>query len=238
MRRWTRNRRAATDTLVSEELIIALPKGRILKEALPVLARAGIIPEAAFSDEDSRALKFATNLPGVALIRVRAFDVATFVAFGAAQLGIAGNDVLMEFGFTEIYAPVDLGIGRCRLSVAEPAVLAAADDPRRWRHVRVATKYPNITRAHFAARGVQAECVKLNGAMELAPLLGLSPRIVDLVSTGRTLVENGLVEVETVAEVSSRLIVNRAAFKTNPAVVPWIERFRAAVTSEAHAAAA
>ena len=225
--------RAATPPAVPEPLIIALPKGRILKEALPVLARAGIVPEAAFADEDSRALKFATNLAHVSLIRVRAFDVATFVAFGAAQLGIAGNDVLMEFGFTEIYAPVDLGIGRCRLSVAEPADLAAQDDPRGWSHVRVATKYPNVARAHFAARGVQAECVKLNGAMELAPLLGLSPRIVDLVSTGRTLTENGLVEVETIAEISSRLIVNRAAFKTDARVVDWVAKFR----STAHAAA-
>jgi ATP phosphoribosyltransferase len=214
---------------MADELIIALPKGRILKEALPVLARAGIIPEAAFTDEDSRALKFSTNLSGVALIRVRAFDVATFVAFGAAQLGIAGNDVLMEFDFSEIYAPVDLRIGKCRLSVAELATQAATDDPRTWSHVRVATKYPNVTRAHFARRGVQAECVKLNGAMELAPLLGLCSRIVDLVSTGRTLAENGLVEVETVAEVSSRLIVNRAAFKTRAGqVVPWVERFRTA----------
>jgi len=217
---------AATSRAVLPELIIALPKGRILKEALPVLARAGIVPEAAFSDEDSRALKFATNLPEVSLIRVRSFDVATFVAFGAAQLGVAGNDVLMEFGFTEIYAPVDLGIGRCRLSVAEPAELAASDDPRAWSHVRVATKYPNVAKAHFGARGVQAECIKLNGAMELAPLLGLSPRIVDLVSTGRTLAENGLVEVEVIAEVSSRLIVNRAALKTDPRVVSWVERFR------------
>ena len=223
---------------MAAELIIALPKGRILREALPVLARAGIVPEPAFSDEDSRALKFATNLDGVSLIRVRSFDVATFVAFGAAQMGIAGNDVLMEFGFTEIYAPVDLGIGRCRLSVAEPTELAASDDPRGWSHVRVATKYPNIAKAHFAARGVQAECVKLNGAMELAPLLGLCPRIVDLVSTGRTLVENGLVEVETVAEVSSRLIVNRAAFKTDPRIVPWVERFRSAVVARTIDAAA
>ncbi|TRW14810.1 ATP phosphoribosyltransferase [Glacieibacterium frigidum] len=218
---------------MTEPLIIALPKGRILKEALPVLARAGIVPEAAFSDEDSRALRFTTNLPGVDLIRVRAFDVATFVAFGAAQLGIAGNDVLMEFGFTEIYAPVDLGIGRCRLSVAESSALASGDDPRAWSHVRVATKYPNVARAHFAARGVQAECVKLNGAMELAPLLGLSPRIVDLVSTGRTLAENGLVEVETIAEVSSRLIVNRAAFKTDGRVVDWVAKFRSAADAAA-----
>ena len=224
---------------MSDELIIALPKGRILSEALPVLAAVGIVPEAAFGDERSRALKFSTNVPGLALIRVRAFDVATFVAFGAAQLGIAGNDVLMEFDFSEIYAPVDLGIGRCRLSVAEPAAQAADDDPRSWSHVRVATKYPHVTRQHFAHRGVQAECVKLNGAMELAPMLGLCSRIVDLVSTGATLRENGLVEVETVAEVSSRLIVNRAAFKTRAGeVLPLIERFRAAAVGASYHAAA
>lgn len=222
---------------MTPELIIALPKGRILDEAMPLLRRAGIEPEAAFTDPDSRALKFATDVPGLSLIRVRSFDVATFVAFGAAHLGIAGNDVLMEFGFSEIYAPVDLGIGKCRLSVAEPAEDAANDDPRTWSHVRVATKYPNVARAHFAARGVQAECVKLNGAMELAPALGLTSRIVDLVSTGKTLAENGLVEVEVIAQVSSRLIANRAAFKTRAGeIVPWVERFRRAV--EDHAAAA
>src|SRR3546814_7997505 len=119
--------------------------------------------------------------------------VATFVAHGAAQLGVCGNDVLMEFAYSEIYAPVDLNIGHCRLSVAEPAELAASDNPASWSHVRVATKYPYVTRRFFEARGVQAECVKLNGAMELAPALGLSSRIVDLVSSGRTLKEHGLV---------------------------------------------
>ncbi|MEH3107963.1 MAG: ATP phosphoribosyltransferase [Sphingomonas fennica] len=210
-------------------LIVAVPKGRILKEALPLLARVGIVPEPAFSDEDSRALRFATNHDHVSLIRVRAFDVATFVAHGAAQLGIVGADVLMEFDYSELYAPVDLGIGHCRLSVAEPAALADRDDPRGWSHVRVATKYPAVTRRHFEARGVQAECVKLNGAMEIAPLLGLADRIVDLVSSGRTLAENGLVEVERIADVSARLIVNRAAFKLRAAeLAPLVERFRAA----------
>ena len=213
-------------------IIIAVPKGRILAEALPLLARAGIHPEAAFSDEDSRALRFATNDPDISLIRVRAFDVATFVAHGAAQLGIVGSDVIAEFGYSELYAPVDLGIGHCRLSVAEPAEMAAKDDPRGWSHVRVATKYPHVTAAHFAGRGVQAECVKLNGAMELAPTLGLAPRIVDLVSSGRTLKENGLVEVETIMEVTSRLIVNRAAMKTRSRVVPLVEAFRRAVEQE------
>ena len=210
-------------------LIIAVPKGRILGEVQPLLAAAGIRPEAAFFDDNSRALRFATDAPGVDLIRVRAFDVATFVAHGAAQLGVVGSDVLAEFGYPELYAPVDLQIGHCRISVAEPAALAELDDPRGWSHVRVATKYPHTTERHFAARGVQAECVKLNGAMELAPMLGLAPRIVDLVSSGRTLKENGLVEVEVIAEVTSRLVVNRAAMKTRAEVVPLIEAFRRAV---------
>ncbi|MCR5871465.1 MULTISPECIES: ATP phosphoribosyltransferase [unclassified Sphingomonas] len=214
-----------------DPIILAVPKGRILEEALPLLARAGIVPEPAFSDEGSRALRFKTNRPDIDLIRVRAFDVATFVAHGAAQLGIVGSDVLAEFAYSELYAPVDLGIGHCRLSVAEPSALAATDDPRGWSHVRVATKYPHLTRRHFEARGVQAECIKLNGAMELAPLLDLAPRIVDLVSSGRTLKENGLVEVETIMEVSSRLIANRAAFKTRAEVVPLVDAFRRAVAA-------
>lgn len=218
-----------------EPIIFAIPKGRILDEALPLLARVGIEPAADFFDKSSRALVFATNQPHISLIRVRAFDVATFVAHGAAQLGIVGSDVLAEFAYSELYAPVDLGIGHCRLSVAEPAALAATDDPRGWSHVRVATKYPHLTRKHFEARGVQAECIKLNGAMELAPLLDLAPRIVDLVSSGRTLKENGLVEVETIMEVSSRLIANRAAFKTRPEIVPLVDAFRRAVESEAAA---
>jgi len=218
-------------------LIIATPKGRILSEALPLLARVGIEPEASFSDEDSRALRFATNRPDIELIRVRAFDVATFVAHGAAQLGIVGSDVLLEFDYSELYAPVDLDIGHCRVSVAEPVALAAGDDPRGWSHVRVATKYPNLTARHFAARGVQAECVKLNGAMEIAPVLGLADRIVDLVSSGRTLKDNGLVEVEVIAQVSARLIVNRAAFKTRAAEVgPLVAAFRAAVSGMRDAA--
>ena len=213
-------------------LIIAVPKGRILAEAVPLLQAAGIVPEAAFGDENSRLLRFSTGDPGIDLIRVRAFDVATFVAHGAAQLGIVGSDVLAEFTYSELYAPVDLGIGHCRLSVAEPADMAAEDDPRGWSHVRVATKYPHVTGTYFESRGVQAECVKLNGAMELAPLLGLAPRIVDLVSSGRTLKENGLVEVARIMDVTSRLIVNRAAFKTRGEVVPLVEAFRRAVETE------
>ena len=213
----------------NDPLVLALPKGRILKELAPLLDKAGIHPEPAFAKEDSRQLRFATADPGLDIIRVRSFDVATFVAFGAAHLGVAGKDVIMEFDYPELYAPVDLGIGRCRLAVAEPRDLVASDDPQRWSHIRVATKYPAITRRHFAARGVQAECIKLNGAMELAPSLGLCRRIVDLVSSGRTLAANDLVEVEPITDVTSRLIVNRAALKTRPhRVDAWIERFREA----------
>ncbi|MBU6252678.1 MAG: ATP phosphoribosyltransferase [Alphaproteobacteria bacterium] len=216
-----------------QPIIFAVPKGRILEEALPLLERAGILPEPAFGDEKSRALKFSTNKDDISLIRVRAFDVATFVAHGAAQIGIVGSDVIDEFDYSELYAPVDLNIGHCRISIAEPAEMAETDDPRAWSHVRVATKYPNLTRKHFAKRGVQAECVKLNGAMEIAPALGLSSRIVDLVSSGKTLKENGLVEVEVLADVSARLIVNRAAFKTNAAVGALVAAFREAVGAAA-----
>ena len=200
--------------MATDPITLAVPKGRILNELQPLFGAVGLAPEASFYDENSRALQFATNQPHISIIRVRSFDVATFVAFGAAQIGICGSDVLMEFEYADIYAPLDLGIGKCRISVAEPAELAATDDPRSWSHVRVATKYPHITQQHFARRGVQAECIKLNGAMELAPKLGLCRRIVDLVSSGATLAANGLVEVEKIADVSSRLIVNRTAFKT------------------------
>jgi ATP phosphoribosyltransferase len=216
-------------------IVIALPNGRILDEARPLLRRAGIEPEAEFDRAETRQLRFKTNHRDLDIIRTRSFDVATFVAFGAAQLGIAGNDVLMEFDYAEIYAPVDLGIGQCRIAVAAPRDLAEADDPSRWSHVRVATKYPRVTRRHFARRGVQAECIKLNGAVELAPALGLCRRIVDLVSSGATLKANGLVEIEHVADITSRLIVNRAAFKTRHARIhPWIERIARAARGEGH----
>lgn len=214
-------------------IVLAVPRGRILTELLPLLERAGIEPEPALADEGARQLEFVTNIDRMTIIRVRSFDVGSFVAFGAAQIGVAGNDVLMEFDYPEIYAPLDLRIGRCRLAVAEPAALVAVDDPAQWSHVRVATKYPELTRRHFAARGVQAECIKLNGAMELAPKLGLCRRIVDLVSTGATLEINGLVEVERIADISSRLVVNRAALKTRPGDIGgWIQRFREAVDAD------
>lgn len=212
---------------MSDALTFAVPKGRILEEALPVMARAGVVPEAAFHDKGNRALSFATKGSDMRIIRVRAFDVATFVAHGAAQAGIVGSDVVEEFDYPDLYAPVDLDIGHCRLSVAEPAG-ASLEPLGKASHLRVATKYPNITKRWFESQGVQAECVKLNGAMELAPSLGLSQRIVDLVSTGRTLKDNGLVESATLVTVSARLIVNRAALKTDPRVAALVEAFRAA----------
>lgn len=210
-----------------EKLILALPKGQILKEVMPLVRAIGVEPEAAFDDDGSRKLRFSTNVPEIDIIRVRSFDVATFVAFGVAHMGVAGSDVLMEFDYAEVYAPLDLGIGLCRMSVAEPAALSAKDDPATWSHVRVATKYPSITGRHFANRGVQAECIRLSGAIELAPALGLCERIVDLVSSGDTLRANNLSEVETIAEISSRLAINRTAWKTRPTEIgTWLHRFR------------
>jgi ATP phosphoribosyltransferase len=209
---------------VTEPIIFAIPKGRILDEALPLMQAAGIEPEAAFFDDASRALLFATNDPAISIIRVRAFDVATFVAHGAAQIGIVGSDVIDEFDYSELYAPVDLGIGRCRISVAMPH---GVPDDVNGGHIRVATKYPGTTSRYYHARGIQAECVKLNGAMELAPSLGLSGRIVDLVSSGKTLAENGLVETAVISQVSARLIVNRAAYKMMSGTIPaMVQRFR------------
>jgi ATP phosphoribosyltransferase len=216
----------------NDRLIMALPNGRILEEAMPLLRRAGIEPEPAFDDPAARQLRFTTSDPGLDIIRVRSFDVATFVAFGAAQLGIAGNDVLMEHDYSEIYAPLDLNIGHCRMMVAAPADWVGQEDPRSWSHIRVATKYPEVARRHFAARGVQAECIKLNGAVELAPIIGLCRHIVDLVQTGNTLRANGLVEIEHIADITSRLIVNRAALKTRPGELgSWIAALREATAA-------
>jgi len=215
----------------SDKLIMALPNGRILTEVMPLLRRAGIEPEPAFDDPSARQLRFATSDPGLDLIRVRSFDAATFVAFGAAHLGVAGNDVLMEFDYSDIYAPLDLDIGHCRMMVAAPKDWVGQEDPRTWSHIRIASKYPEVARRHFAARGVQAEVVKLNGAVELAPVMGLCRYIVDLVQTGSTLRANGLVEIEHIADVTSRLIVNRTALKTRPDELGyWIEALREAAT--------
>ncbi|MCQ8240574.1 ATP phosphoribosyltransferase [Rhizosaccharibacter radicis] len=218
---------------ISAPIVLALPKGRILDAVAPILRAAGIVPAPDCLDGDSRRLRFPTDDPGLDVIRVRPFDVATFVAFGAAQIGICGADVLMEFDYPEIYAPLDLRVGGCRVSVAEPADLPPTD-PACWSQVRVATKYPNVARRHFAAKGIHADIVHLNGAMELAPNLGLSRLIVDLVQTGGTLRANGLHETEVIAEISSRLIVNRTALKTRPeAIASLIDRFRAALAEGA-----
>jgi len=216
---------------MTSPLTFAVPKGRILDEALPVMARAGVIPADAFHDKKDRSLSFATTRDDMRLIRVSAFDVATFVAHGAAQVGIVGSDVIEEFDYADLYAPVDLDIGHCHLSIAEPKEGAESIDGAS--HVRVATKYPNITRRHFEARGIQAECVKLNGAMELAPSLGLAGRIVDLVSTGATLKQNGLIEKDKIVEITARLIVNRAALKTDGRVAALVEAFRANAAKDA-----
>ena len=213
-------------------LVIALPKGRILSEARPLLKKVGITPEPAFDDNESRQLSFSTNIESIAIIRVRSFDVATFVAFGAAQIGIAGNDVLEEFDYADIYSPLDLEIGKCRLSIAQLKTGEEGSLSNKRSHARVATKYPELTKRYYGLKGIQAECIKLNGAMELAPRLNLAPQIVDLVSSGRTLLENDLIEMETILEVSSRLVVNRNAFKVYFNEINfWIESFRTAVNA-------
>ena len=208
---------------MSNPLIFAVPKGRILDVALPLMAAAGVVPDAEFHDKASRALSFACEGSDMRIIRVRAFDVATFVAHGAASVGIVGSDVVEEFAFSDLYAPVDLDIGHCRLSVAEPVGAGSTDSAS---HLRVASKYPSLTRRHYESQGIQAEVVKLNGAMELAPGLGLASRIVDLVSTGKTLKDNGLVETSVILQISARLIVNRAALKTDERVAALVEAFR------------
>ena len=205
-----------TNTKTEKKIIFAIPKGRILKELTPILKKIDIIPEKDFFDLNSRKILYSSNKKIIDFIKVRSFDVVNFVAYGGAHLGIVGLDVIEEFSYEEIYSPVNLGIGRCRLSVAEPFKMALKDDPKAWTHLKIATKYPKITKKHFAQRGVQAECLKLNGALEIAPKLDLSSRIVDLVSTGKTLEENGLIEVEKIMDITSYLIVNKNMAKTYP----------------------
>ena len=208
------------------EIVFAVPKGRILSELLPLMAKVGIKPEEEFYSKDSRRLSFGTNISYLTLIRVRSFDVATFVAYGGAQLGVTGYDTLLEFEYPNVYAPVDLGIGRCRMSLAEPRHKEELRALKTWDDLRVATKYPNATQKYFNARGMTAECIKLSGAIELAPLFGMCNRIVDLVDSGRTLADNGLEEKEVIADISSRLIVNQASWKTRSHELDeLIERF-------------
>ncbi len=198
-----------------KDIIIALPKGRILKQVLPIFNKIGIIPEKSFFNEKDRKLKFETNISNIKLIIVRSFDVATFLIYGAAHIAIIGSDVLEEFNHSEIYSPIDLNIGLCRLVVATTKEILNDEDPLTWSYVRVATKYPNLTSEHFKKRGVHADCIKLNGAMELAPSMGLCRRIVDLSESGETLKANGLIEIEEIMKVSTRLAINRNAYKTN-----------------------
>jgi ATP phosphoribosyltransferase len=196
---------------MTEPLKIALSKGRILEEGLPLLAKAGITPRE--DPATSRKLILDTNLDDVQLVIIRAADVPTYVQYGAADLGMAGKDVLLEYGGDGLYELLDLKIAVCRMMVAEPARLAQQDDPKNWTRLRIATKYPTITRRHFAAKGIQTDIIKLYGSMELAPLVGLSDRIVDLVDTGNTLKANGLAEVEHIANISAWLVANRASMK-------------------------
>lgn len=221
----------APDTNIT---ILAVPKGRILDELEPVLKACNIIPEDDFFNDFSRKLQFKTNHQALEIIRVRAFDVATFVAYGAADIGVVGNDALEEFDYSELYSPLDLKIGQCRLSVACRNDDLDQINTTPQSHMRIATKYPNITKRYYARLGIQAECIKLSGAMEIAPSLGLARRIVDLVSTGSTLKANNLSETETILNVSSRLIVNRSSQKTRPDIInPWIEAFRNAIRNKA-----
>ncbi len=196
---------------MSDWITIAIPKGRILEESVALFGTIGIDCRELLSD--SRKLIFENPVLKLRYMIVRATDVPTYVEYGSADLGIVGKDTLME-QCKDVYEPLDLKFGYCRMMVAEPATMAKADDPSSWSHIRIATKYPHVTESYFAARGVQVEIIKLYGSIELAPLVGLSDRIVDLVSTGETMRQNGLVEVETIAEITTRLIVNRASLKT------------------------
>jgi ATP phosphoribosyltransferase len=209
------------------EISIALSKGRIFDETAPLLARLGIEPKG--NGERSRKLILETNRAGVRLIIVRAADTPTYVQHGAADLGIAGRDVLVEHGGEGLYQPVDLGIAACRMMVAVRKGFDYEGAVRKGARLRVATKFVNITREHFAAKGVHVDLIRLYGSMELAPLVGLADAIVDLVDTGHTLKANDLTPVEEIMPVSARLIVNQAALKTKrTALQPLIDAFRAA----------
>jgi ATP phosphoribosyltransferase len=216
---------------MSEQLTIALSKGRIFKETLPLLAHAGIEP--VDDPETSRKLILDTNHDDVKLVIIRASDVPTYVEYGAADLGVAGKDVLIEYGGAGLYEPLDLCIARCKLMVAgrEPWSEQA-------QRLRIATKYVNSTRAYFAGQGLQVEVIKLYGSMELAPLVGLSDLIVDVVDTGNTLKANGLRPLEKIADISSRLVVNKASMKRKHARVQrFIEQLAEAVRRQQEQAA-
>ncbi len=216
---------------MSDYITFALPKGRIMQDSMALFARIGITcPE---MEGDSRKLVFENSRDRFRFMAVRATDVPTYVEYGCADIGVVGKDTLLEQG-KDLYEPLDLKFGYCRMVVAEPRELSRENDPFSWSNIRVATKYPNVTERHFAAKGIQVEVIKLYGSIELAPLVGLAERIVDLVSTGATLRENGMVEVETIAEITSRLIVNRASLKTkHQRIAPIIEGLEKIVRGEA-----
>ena len=210
------------------KLTIALSKGRIFEETLPLLAAAGITP--AEDPESSRKLIIGTNHENVRLVIVRASDVPTYVQYGAADLGIAGRDVLIEHGGTGLYQPLDLNIAKCRMMVATENGFDYDAAVKRGARLKIATKYPKIAREHFAAKGVHVDIIKLYGSMELAPLVGLADAIVDLVSTGGTLRANNLVAVEHIIDISSRLVVNQAALKRKyDSIQPVLEAFASAI---------
>jgi ATP phosphoribosyltransferase len=209
-------------------ITLALSKGRIFDETLPLLKAAGI--EVTEDPERSRKLILATSRPDVRVLLVRASDVPTYVQYGGADLGVAGRDILLEHGGQGLYQPVDLRIARCRMSVAVRDDFDYAAAVKQGSRIRVATKYTQLARQHFADKGVHVDLIKLYGSMELAPLTGLADAIVDLVSSGATLKANHLVEVEQVMEISSRLVVNQAALKLQRETLrPLIDAFAAAV---------
>lgn len=215
-------------------ITLALSKGRIFDETLPLLAGAGIAPGPAAPS--SRKLILPTGDPQLRLIIVRASDVPTYVQYGAADLGVAGKDVLLEHGGEGLYQPIDLGIARCRLCVAAPVGFDYANAVRRGARLRIATKYLETAREHFAAKGVHVDLIKLYGSMELAPLVGLADAIVDLVSSGSTLRANHLAEVEEIMPISARLIVNQASLKTKAArLEPLLEALGRAVAASTEA---
>lgn len=210
---------------MKERLTIALPKGRLLDGALALLGDLGV----SGVDADSRKLIFTDERRGLRMLFLKPADVPAYVTYGAADLGIVGRDILLEQE-PDVYEPLDLGFGFCRLVVAEPRELWERDDPTKWSWVRVATKYPRMTERYFSERGVQVETVHLDGSIELAPLVGLAERIVDLVQSGETLRANGLVEVAEIARSTARVIVNRASMKTEyRAVTALIDAMRASV---------
>ena len=213
-------------------ITLALSKGRLLDETLPVLAAAGIVP--ADDPGSSRKLILATRTPHVSLVILRASDVPTYVQYGAADIGVAGKDVLLEHGSEGLYQPLDLGIGRCRLVVATRRDRDWARSVQRGARIRVATKYVNTAREHFAAKGMHVDVIRLYGSMELAPLAGLADAIVDLVSTGKTLQANGLVAVEDIMPISARLVVNPGALKLKrDAAKPLIDALERAAAARA-----